>query len=79
MRELINEREFVDNDLCGTLTPTKFATYYAVVDKSGKHIQVDVDTGQLEMYETESHAKASVRQNHKIITVYVSADITTSK
>jgi hypothetical protein len=49
------------------------AAYWAVVDWDGKHIQVDQDTMQLEVYETKHHAKANVNSRTKAMLVYISA------
>jgi hypothetical protein len=48
------------------------AAYWAVVDWDGKHIQVDQDTMQLEVYETKHHAKANVNSRTKAMLVYIS-------
>ena len=49
------------------------AAYWAVVDWDEKHIQVDQDTMQLEVYETKHHAKANVNSRTKAMLVYISA------
>ena len=49
------------------------AEYWAIVDWHGKHIQVDQNTMQLEVYETEQHAKANVQPRTKATLVYISA------
>lgn len=47
------------------------ATYYAVTNKTGSHIQVNELNGQLEIYENEALAKAEIKDGFKITKIEV--------
>lgn len=52
------------------------AVYYAIVGKSERHIQVDINNGQLEIYETEDEAIRAIQNvTHKAVKV-IEVDIT---
>lgn len=53
--------------------PSKVATYWAVTDASGSHIQVDQRTMLLEVYEDEAHAKANVKRGLRLSPVFVTS------